>query len=146
MRDPLDILTEWIVWASLEDKKDFETILLKGHLLIEITIDRVLLKSGIEKCEDYSFFRKVNILRNVKECSNKLELIIPFLERLNSLRNRLAHEALFDINNGEFERWSFDVYDKFKGTKFSKYTHRTKIVHSFSILSKNIIDLIDEEE
>ena len=28
MRDPLDILTEWIVWASLEDKKDFETMMI----------------------------------------------------------------------------------------------------------------------
>ena len=142
MRDPLDILTEWVVWASLDNKKDFETILLKGHILIEITVDRVLSKSGIDEYKDYSFFRKVNLLRNLKEDNGKLKLIIPFLERLNSLRNKLAHESLFDINNGEFEGWCFDVYDSCKGTKFSKYTHRTKIIHSFSILSKNIIYLI----
>jgi len=147
MKDPLDIITEWVVWANLEKKKDLESILLKGHLLIEITIDRVLSKNKVEKHEDFSFYRKVKLLKNIKVINNdKLECVIPFLENINSIRNKLAHEALFDINNGEFEKWSFDVLDKFKGTKFSKYTYRTKIVHSFSIISKNLLDIMDSEE
>ena len=142
MEDPLDILAEWLVWGSLEKKKDLESILLKGHLLIEMIIDRVLSKNGVEKYEDFSFFRKIKLLETLEVVNNeKLRLVIPFLENINLLRNKLAHEVLFDINNGDFEKWSSDILDKFEGVKFSKYTYRTKIVHSFSILSRAILDI-----
>jgi hypothetical protein len=142
MENPLDIIAEWLVWGSLEKKKDLESILLKGHLLIEMIIDRVLSKNGVEKYEDFSFFRKIKLLETLEVVNNeKLRLVIPFLENINLLRNKLAHEVLFDINNGDFEKWSSDILDKFEGVKFSKYTYRTKIVHSFSILSRAILDI-----
>jgi hypothetical protein len=59
------------------------------------------------------------------------------------LRNKFAHEFNFDIDNGEFELWSSNIQEKLKGKKFTKYTFRTKIVHSFSILAKSILELTD---
>ena len=146
MKDPLDILTEWVVWVSLNKKTNLEAILLKGHLLIEITMDRVLSKNGIEKYKDFSFYRKIQFLKSIEVYNNSdIELVISFLEEINSLRNKLAHEVLYDVENGEFEKWSFSVLENFKGTKFSKYTYRTKIVHSFSVLSRNILEICETE-
>ena len=34
-----------------------------------------------------------------------------------------------------------EVLANFSGAKFTKYTYRTKIIHAFSVLSKNILEL-----
>ena len=72
--------------------------------------------------------------------SNQKETIIQSLTELNRLRNKLAHEFKFDIKNGEFEKWSDEVHNKFDGEKFTKFTLRTRIVHSFSFLAKAILE------
>jgi hypothetical protein len=78
------------------------------------------------------------------ENRHKQDLIISILNDLNQLRNKLAHECQFDILNGELESWSLFVLENFEGIKFTKYTYRTKIVHAFSILTKNILELSDQ--
>jgi hypothetical protein len=73
----------------------------------------------------------------------KIGLIIFSLKVLNNLRNKLAHEFHSDINNGEFEQWASKILENMDGVKFSKYTYRTKNVHSFSVLAINILKLTD---
>ena len=138
----IDPLVEWAVFGHLDRKTDLELILLKGHLIIETILETVLKRNNITNVDNYSFHRKVLALESIDvEDVLKKEFIISSLREINRLRNKVAHEFHFDIANGEFEMWAFNILDNLKGEKFSKYTFRTKFVHSFSVLTKNILEI-----
>lgn len=138
----LEDLLEWAVWAHLESKNDPELILLKGHLLLDVVLNRALSKNDIKGTEDFSFYRKITLLKGIETNDRKkLDMVIGLLTDLNRFRNGLAHEFQFDINDGQFDAWSQKILTNFEGMKFRRYTYRTKIVHSFSILTKNILEL-----
>lgn len=142
MKENIDFLTEWAVWAHLGSKTDLELILLKGHLLLEIILDVTLKRNNIEDYNSYSFHRKIIALDKINfEDNVRKDFIISSLKSINKLRNRLAHQVYFDIKNEGLDLWAISILENLKGTKYSKYTLRTKIVHSFSILSKNILNL-----
>jgi len=144
MENKIDPLVEWAVWGHLDSKTDLELILLKGHLLIEMVIDTALGRCAKQNYKNYSFYKKILVLEKVDFKENpKIGLIISSLKVLNNLRNKLAHEFHSDINNGEFEQWASKILENMDGVKFSKYTYRTKIVHSFSVLAINILKLTD---
>lgn len=144
MKYKIDPFVEWAVWGHLDSKTDLELILLKGHLLIELVIDTALIRCCKQNYKNYSFYKKVSVLENIDFKKNHMKgFIISSLLDLNNLRNKLAHEFNYDIYNGEFEQWASKILNNMDGVKFSKYTYRTKIVHSFSILSINILKLTD---
>lgn len=144
MKNKIDPLVEWAVWGHLDSKTDLELLLLKGHLLLEVILDTVLERNSVTDYNNYSFHRKIITLEKLDfEDKVKKYFIISALKNINKLRNKVAHEFHFDISNGDFELWSSNILENLKGTKFTKYTFRTKIAHSFSILSKNILELID---
>lgn len=138
----IDPLLELAVFGHLDNKTELELILLKGHLLLETILETVLKRNDIKNLDNYSFHRKVSTLESIdfKDKFRK-EFIVSSLREINRLRNKVAHEFIFDIANGEFEIWALKILDNLKGEKFSKYTFRTKIVHSFSVLTKNILEL-----
>ena len=141
-KETLTFIIEWAIWAKLSSKKDLELILLKGHLLLEVVLDTVLVTNEIKDSRNFSFHRKISLLRKVYAMNcGKQDLICSLLSEINQLRNKMAHENGFDINNGEFESWGLVVLENFVGTKFTNYTFKTKIVHAFSVLAKNILDL-----
>jgi hypothetical protein len=142
MEERIDFLVEWAVWGHLSSTKDLELILLKGHLLIENVLELVLQRNDILKFENYSFYRKINEFEKIDFLENsKKIIIIRSLRELNKLRNQLAHELHYKIENGDLSSWSFDILKNFKGTKYSKFTHRTKVVHAFSMLAINMLEL-----
>jgi len=139
----IDPFIEWLVWGSLEPKTDLELILLKGHLLLEKVIETVLNRYGIREIENYSFYKKIIELKKVvpHEIKNK-DLIIESLIILNRLRNKLAHELDYEVeNDDDFAEWFTNILASLKGRKWCKYTHRTKIVHSFSVLAINVLNM-----
>lgn len=138
----IDPLVEWAVFGHLDRKTDLKLILLKGHLLLETILETVLKRNDVKNLDSYSFHRKIKALESI-DFKDKFrhEVIVSSLREINKLRNKLAHEFHFDISNGDFELWAFKILDNLKGEKFSKYTFRTKIVHSFSVLTKNILEL-----
>jgi hypothetical protein len=138
----IDPLVEWAVFGHLDQKTDLELVLLKGHLLLEAILDTILKRNNITNLDNYSFHRKIIAFENIDyEDLLKKELIISSLREINRLRNKVAHEFNYDIENGEFEKWAIHILNNLKGEKFSKYTFRTKIVHSFSILTKNMLEI-----
>lgn len=138
-------LFEWAVWGHLESERNIELILLKGHLLLEMTLDFFFKHNNIENCNDYLFNRKIICFENSDITDKSKQIIITnSLKIINKLRNKLAHEFQFDLTSGELEKWSSEILNNLQGMKWSKYTSRTRIVHSFSILSRNILDLIDK--
>lgn len=143
MADKLDPLVELAVWGNLDRYTDYSLILLNGHIFLEMVLEIALRRIGITDPEKQSFNSKVIRLKNLLKNSNNKESIIQSLTELNRLRNKLAHEFGFDIKNGDFEKWSDEVHIKFNGEKFTKFTSRTRIVHSFSFLTKAILESVD---
>lgn len=142
MAEKIDFLFELAVWGHLDSKTDLELILLKGHLLLETVLETALNRCEVINSEDYSFYKKIKAFESIKfKEAEKHNFIVSSLKRVNRLRNNLAHEFHFDIKNGELELWSADILENLKGEKYTRFTYRTKIVHAFSIISKNILDL-----
>lgn len=142
MRNEFDFLAEWAVWAHLDSETNLELILLKGHLLLEGILDTTLGRNGIEDYESCSFFRKIRAFNKIGfEDVSKKEFIASALVEINRLRNKLAHEFHFEVKNGELQLWSSKILEILKGTKFTRYTFRTKIVHAFSNLAITILEL-----
>lgn len=138
----INSLFEWAVWGHLDSINNLELILLKGHLILEVVIESFLKKNNIADCQNYSFYKKVLAMDAIKiENKEKMDFIVTSLKEINKLRNNVAHEFFLGIKNGEFEDWSSVVLKNLKGKKFTKHTFRTKIVHSFSVLSINILEL-----
>ena len=109
------------------------TYLLKNkHLLLECVLDVTLKRNNIEDYNCYSFHKKIIAFDKIGfEDNLRKDFIISSLKIINKLRNRLAHRVLFDIKNEDLDLWTINILENLKGTKFSKYTLRTKIVHSF---------------
>jgi hypothetical protein len=142
--EKIDFLFEWAVWGHLDSTTDLELILLKGHLLLETILETSLSRCEINVSEDYSFYKKIKAFENVRfKETEKHKFIVCSLKKVNRLRNNLAHEFHFDIKNGELELWSADILRNLEGEKYTRFTYRTKIVHAFSIISKNILDLTE---
>ena len=142
MENKIDPLVEWAVWGHLDEKNDIELILLKGHLLLEVVLDTALTRMDANHRRNLSFYRKVQILEKCYSVNDKkAQMISKSLKELNKLRNELAHEFHFEIANAEIESWAWDIIDNLQGKKFSRYTYKTKIVHGFSILSKNLLEI-----
>jgi hypothetical protein len=138
----IDPFVEWAVFGHLDNKTDLELILLKGHLLLETVLETVLLRNNITDLDSFSFHRKILALEGIEiQDDIRKKFIISSLREINRLRNKVAHEFHFDIANGELEMWAFNILNNLKGAKFSKYTFRTKIVHSFSVLTKNMLEI-----
>lgn len=144
MGEKIDFLFEWAIWGHLDSKTDLELILLKGHLLLETVLETSLNRCDINKSEDYSFYKKIKAFESIdfKE-TEKHKFIISSLKKVNSLRNNLAHEFGFNIKNGEFELWSAEILGNLDGEKYTRFTYRTKVVHAFSVISKNILGLAE---
>lgn len=141
----LEPIIEFAVWSRLDSKTDVEMILLKGHLLIEVVMDMIFDRNDIKNYKNYSFYKKISLLKTVDfKDEQKKEIIISVLEIINNWRNKLAHELDFEITTQEFENLALKILANLQGHKFSKYTFRTKIVHSFSVLSINLWRLTDK--
>lgn len=133
---------EWTVWANLEKHNNVELILLKGHLILEVFVDNLLLNNTQGKYRKYSFYKKIKeIEKHFSGSSVDVEMVSKYLLSLNKIRNELAHEWQFNMKDGAIDTWAAEVLIQLPGTKHTKYTRRTKIVHAFSALAKAIVEL-----
>ncbi|MSM38133.1 MAG: hypothetical protein GJT30_00715 [Geobacter sp.] len=112
-------VTEWAVGVHLDRIKNNELILLKGHLILEVAIDsaiHTLDKKNTSKLKNLSFHRKLQILGCLQpHATPDLKKALGHLITLNILRNRLAHEFMFDGGTEDLGRWSEAVLVDFPG-------------------------------
>ncbi|MCM4174266.1 hypothetical protein DHD32_22630 [Arenibacter sp. TNZ] len=147
MKENYDFLMEWAVWGHLDSRTDLELILLKGHLLIEKILDGKLNRCGIENRKSLSFYSKILAIEKLDfEQTEKKKIIVNALKKLNKLRNNLAHDYKFDLNNGELELWVKGILKNLNGEKYTRFTFRTKIVHAFSTLTISVLELTNKEK
>ncbi len=102
-----DWLVEWAVWQHLDSKSDLELILLKGHLILESMLDLTLERNDISGSANFSFYRKVVAIEGLTVSDNiKSKLLLMPLKEINKLRNKVAHEIHFKLENSAFEKWA----------------------------------------
>ncbi|WP_152609741.1 hypothetical protein [Geobacter anodireducens] len=123
---------------------NIELILLKGHLLLEVAMNNAISKFSkrkVVKCKDLSFSKKLKVLESLQPyIHSDLKQALLHLEQLNRLRNRLAHEFMFDGGPEDLGRWSEAVLKDFPGTKVCRHTFRTKIIQAIGALGSVVVD------
>lgn len=132
---------EWSVWASLDKHKDAELVLLKGHLILEVFIDNFLKNNTSENINKLSFYGKVKKLEKICSTVGFESRLVEYLFELNAIRNKFAHEWQFSTKSSGMDIWAKNVLSRVSATKYTRFTPRTKIVHSFSALASELIEL-----
>lgn len=140
-------LIGWTVWGCLERHKQIELILLKGHLILEIVlgdcIARLSGEPGID-VSNHSFHRKTELLAQLLQRSNsESQALLALVRRLNTLRNRLAHEFQFEDGEESLRNWSNSVLVTLPYVKLSKFTSRTRLVHAFASVGSALSKLVE---
>ena len=133
-------LIDWATWSNLDRYRDTELILLKGHLLLEVMLSEGLrshLSLTEQQIRRMSFHMKLKALAAVAGTDKDLAEALEFLEQLNSLRNRLAHEP-FPTLETDLVTWSDQVLSVFLKSRHQRYTPRTKITQSIAALAQSV--------
>ncbi len=111
-------------------------------MILEVFVDNLLLNNTEENYRKWSFYSKVKqVEKHFSESSIKLNKLTKHLLSLNKIRNELAHEWQFNINNSAIDSRASEVLIHLPVKKHSKYTRRTKIVHAFSALANGITEI-----
>ena len=124
------ILIEHSVFYTLITYENIEMIILKGHLTLELLMSRIIPNKNV------SFYGKSLIIQKIDE----LEFEGSMLLELNMIRNNLAHNYEFKLEESGIIEWSNKIITKLEHTKFSRHTKKTKIAHAFSALALKICE------
>ena len=118
-------LIEWAIFCRLDDNKDAQLILLKGHLMLEVILSEILEDSNL------SFYGKTNKFQNIFSD----HFISMTLLELNDIRNEMAHTWNFEVENSGLAAWSDRVLSKIKYETGLLKTKRTKVAHAIAALA-----------
>ncbi len=138
---------DWAVWANLDNYKNTELILLKGHLLLEVLLSEYLSKRlslTAPQVRKMKFSGKLRTLAATTQAPETLTCALPFVERINRLRNEVAHEPFPEIEP-KLVQWAEEVLNTFAVSKHQKYTKRTKITHAFAALARSLYESAQSE-
>lgn len=124
-------------YNELDRIVDFDLLILKGHLIIEYTLNCYLESiSQIDNSdfskENLTFANKVNIVKHFGKLCNKDSNLINEFILLNKLRNSISHSLVF--NDAYLE----DFFKEFikKGVQIEKIKHnRDKFIATIAFLS-----------
>lgn len=113
--------------VKLPDSPDHILVILKGHLLVEQEINRLLETKvpnpdalGIRKRSGPTFFHKLRLLRALIPKPEPVPDLWNVVEELNKLRNDLAHELSPENVEESINRFTSDVINTFE---IAKYYH-----------------------
>lgn len=120
----------WAIWGHLDRHKEYELILLKGHLLLDACLEKEDSKN------DLSFYSK--ILRYEKQAGD--QVICDLLKEINSMRNSLAHEVIQTDLENNLVKWADEVLSHCDVTFFTRKTRRTRVVHAFVAIGMTIME------
>jgi len=140
----LSQLMEWAVWAHLDSQKNIELVLLKGHLMLEVMVNSALsshFKQGSASDLGLSFHKKVELLERFRAKGDPMfSKVKQAIFQVNRIRNRLAHNWQFESQE-ELSTWAESVLAEFPCEKFTRFTFRTRIVHAFATLAREVSEL-----
>ena len=127
-RDPaVDSLYAFAVWGNLDRVKDYELILLKGYLFIEMILTVVLERKDELDVGDLSFYKKMKEFEKLGFSNHKnWKTIIASLHHLNKIRNKLAHNFLYKTALEDLTKWSTKINDNLIGGKVFEVYRKNK--------------------
>ncbi len=137
MRHPQ--ILEWAVWATLDNYRHEELILLKGHLLLEVALFDALVGTGTltpKAAKSMSFSQKLNELETLAVQREALLEPLNFARQLNRLRNKLAHEPFHEADGEELSNWAKSVLTCMPSHKYQKYTPRTRLTQAIASVAR----------
>ncbi|MCH8512314.1 MAG: hypothetical protein LAT83_11770 [Kiritimatiellae bacterium] len=140
MNENLRKVLEWAVWANLDEHKNAELILLKGHLILEIVMDSFLNTEDSVSNKHASFHKKVMLVSEEIDGSDQGYKVVESLFGLNKIRNQFAHEWQFSVESSGLDMWRDEVLALFPVIRFTRYTFRTKLVHAFAALARALME------
>ncbi|MEX0778086.1 MAG: hypothetical protein WD037_00015, partial [Balneolales bacterium] len=131
---------EWSVWANLDDHKNSELLLLKGHLILELFMESILNANDNGSAENKTFHKKTMLISKLLDDKCHRDNITQALFDLNRIRNKFAHDWQFSLELTDVEEWANTVLSIMPVKKLSKYTYRTILVHAFVALANAIVE------
>ncbi|MDV5087205.1 hypothetical protein R2R29_22530 [Vibrio diabolicus] len=131
------------VYDSLEkelyDQSEVELVLLKGHLILEQAINQHLLlyiesKKSLDAL-NLMFAKKVDLLVALEGSQpSAWQEYVPYIKRINSIRNKLAHQLNFDDYHDDLKAWACDVVGYTPKTLNRQTTYRNTVAKAFCFL------------
>ena len=134
-------IIEYAVTVNLKEYQDMEMILLKGHLILEQTLNQIISDSVTDSKRIDSmrlmFYKKLELVMALNGSS--ITAVYPHLKEINRIRNKLAHELFFDKYHNELKKWACSVLGHTPKTIDSKKTYKNTVIKSFSYLAGLLI-------
>ena len=117
---------------------DAELILLKGHLILEQSMNQLLLCS-VQTNEALaslrlSFSRKLALLRALSPSGHPIHKQAPHLQAINRLRNKLAHQLEPPGLRADLGQWACDVVGYVPSTLARRGTYKNTVLKAFYLL------------
>ncbi|EAQ95973.2 hypothetical protein [Congregibacter litoralis] len=130
----------------LDDAYDIETILIKGHLIIEQALNEWLgLYINNEKRLrglGLTFSRKIDLAVALhRNPPKRMDSLVQQLREINRLRNKLAHKLDFDVHKDELVTWCKSVSEIEYGMN-KEATLKRNVIVAFSALTAFLVGLI----
>ena len=116
-----DVTLEFILRVRLHD--DEVAVILKGHLLVEYLINKIIEQKHatpdkiLEKSRNFTFSKKLHLVHSMGLLPHYL---FENINRINRLRNKLAHSLTFDLDKVDM------TFTKTDGTTINIYPKKSR--------------------
>jgi hypothetical protein len=134
-------ILEIAVEIKLKEYQEMEMILLKGHLILEQTINQLIKKyvNDVNPFESMNlmFAKKILILQAL--IGDNFKDIFLHLKELNRIRNKVAHELFFAKYHDDLKKWACNVNGHTPKTINTKRTYKNQVIKAFAYLSGYLI-------
>ncbi|MEA9563218.1 MULTISPECIES: hypothetical protein [unclassified Xanthomonas] len=135
--DSSDLLTT--LERHLRTKNDIEMLLLKGHLILEQTLNQMLLcyfedEKAISSL-NLMFTKKLDLFEALSGRPSGFEEEIAHLREINRIRNKLAHQLDFTGMHADLKCWACGVVGYTPKSIDRKQTYRNTLLKAFYLLT-----------
>lgn len=139
---PEEVL-EYSVTVKLKEYSDMEMILLKGHLVLEQILHQFIsahqLDSKRVDAMNLMFSKTLELAMAID--ANSIVEKYPHLKEINRIRNKIAHELLFDDYHEDLKKWASNVLGYTPKTINSKRTYKNHVIKAFSWLAGTLLGI-----
>ncbi len=128
-------LVECLITIHLLNYQDWELIVLKGHLLLEVFL--------VDDDED----RKISFYSKVKKLEKRIgsSILTNSLFGINKIRNELAHKWNFEKKESGLLEWADNILDQIESSIKFRRTPRMRIIHAFGCLGRELMKVNDNK-
>jgi len=124
-----------VLERHLKNPDELELILLKGHLVLEMALNRILVNYIHEahlSSLNLMFAKKIELVAALKEFNQPIARDeLGQLREINRIRNKLAHKLDFAEFHSDLKKWACDVVGYIPTTIYRRRTYRNTLLKAF---------------